>query len=179
MGFIIESGGVAANKAIVDDKGRLEVAAIAETAIQEATDDGDAYSLTSVYSATGGQEVLSIQNDSITQHMHFAALILSADAATRWDLFEVTSGTPAGTTATVNNLNLTSGKAFSSRGTAFGDASVTGSLTGNRLLSLYTAANAAKQIPLLGAVRLDQGDKIALTVVTTSVIAVTVIFFYA
>lgn len=181
MGFVIESGGVASNKAIVSDTGRLNVASVSENPIQDATDDGDAYTLTSTYSATGGQEVFSLKNDSASQHIHIHSLMVSSQEVSQWNLFKVTSGTAAGTTATVTNLNLTSGKAFASRGTAKGEASVTGSLTGDRLLLFRAPADTPVYIPIFGSIRMEQGDEIALTLVTgtTNTIEAQLVFFFA
>lgn len=166
----------------VDPKGRQEVASVSENVIQDATDDGNAYVLSSTYSATGGQEILYLKNDSTSQHIHLVSLDFSSDETSLWTFFKVTSTTDAGgTTGTVTNMNLTSGKAFSSRGTAFGEASVTGSLSGDRLYERRALADETTEISIMGAIRLEQGDAIALTLTTgtTNVVVANLVFFYA
>lgn len=182
-GLYIVSGGTIGYRALVTPKGRLETLAIAEDPLQDAVDDGNAYSLTSTYSATGGQEVMSLQNDSASEHIHLHSIMISSQELTTWNFFKITSATaPGGTAATVTNMNLTSGKAFTSRGTAFGNASVTGSLSGDRIYLFKTRSDVDSwPYRLYGAPRMEQGDKVALTLTTgtTNTVEVTLVFFYA
>lgn len=184
MPIVIEDGTGNAFKARVDSKNRLETATIAESPIQEATDDADAYTLSSTYSATGGQEVLYLRNDSLTQHMHLLHLDFSSAETSLWTFFGVTSTAAAGgTSGTVTNhrLNVTAATNFTSRGTAFGEAEVTGGLSGDRLYIRRVLANETGHIDFQGSVRLEQGDAVALTLATGTgnAVVVNLQFFFA
>ncbi len=184
MPIIIEDGTGTGVRVKVDAKNRLETATIAESPIQEATDDGDAYTLSSTYSATGGQEILYLRNDSLTQHIHLLALDFSSDETSLWTLFGVTSTSAAGGTigvVTNHRLNVTASTNFTSRGTAFGEAEVTGGLSGDRLYIRRVLANEMGLIEFHGSVRLEQGDAVALTLATgtTNVVVANLQFFFA
>ncbi len=93
-------------------------------------------------------------------------------------MFEVTSGTAAGTTLTYQNPNINSGTIKSS--TLFGNASVTGTLTGNTLFSVSVLANTTHETFVEGAIQLRNSDEIAITVTGSSpTIHVTVVGFWA
>lgn len=181
MSFTIKDGTGKGFEAKVDSKNRLEVDAIAESPIQEATDDGDAYCFTSTYSATGGQEVLYLRNDSTTQHLHLAELSIRSQEASEWIFFDVTSTSAAGgTTGTVTNLNLGQG-GFTARGTAFGSADVTGGLSGDTLYRFQVSADTTLVTPFDGGIRLNQGKAVALTLTTgtTNTVDLYLVFYYA
>lgn len=176
----IKDGTGSGNEAKVSGN-RLFVASIAEEPVQDATDRGDAYVLTSTYSATGGQEVLYLKNDSTTLHIHLLDISIRSQEASEWVLFDVTSATAAGgTTGTVTNMNLGKG-GFTTRGTAFGSASVTGSLSGDTLYRWQLAADTTEVSDLHGGIRMDVGRAVALTLTTgtTNTIDVYLSFFFA
>ena len=167
------------NEANVNSKGRLEVAAFSEEAIQDATDIGNAYTISSTYSATAAQEVIYIQNTSATLHFHVTDIVAGSDANTLWTLFKVTSATAAGGTAiTERNRRLSSSD--NAPMNSFGDADVTGSLTGNALDRWYTLADTSAFIyPLRGGLRLDENDALAITADANGVVAVTIAGFFS
>ena len=163
----------------VNSSGRLEVAAFSESAIQDAADLGNAYTITSTYNATAGQEVIYIQNTSASLHFHVVNISVGNTADSLWTLFKVTSATVAGGTAlTERNRNLSSSD--NAPMNSFGDAEVTGTLTGNTLDHWYTLANATPFVyPFRGGLRLDENNAIALTVDANGIVAVTIVGFFS
>lgn len=177
MALVIE-GGNPVSRAVVNAKGRLEVVAFSEEAIQDASDLGNAYTISSTYAATGGQEVLYTKNTSSSLHFHAIGILAGSTVDTLWTLFKVTSGTAAGTAVVERNLNLSF--ADNAPATSFGNASVTGSLTGNTLYHWYTLADTTPLfIPFGGGLRLDENQEIALTADATGTVAVTLCGFFS
>ena len=169
--------GNSGNLADVNDDKQLEVRAVTESDLEYASEaKGKAYSWSSTYAATGGQEVISIKNTSQTDCLIIDEIVVANSVASAFTLFEVTSGTAAGSAITGQNLNLGSGN--SAAATAFGGASVTGSLTGNTILLESVAANAGAILDLRGALVLGQDDEIALTASATGTVYVTIIGHY-
>ena len=82
-----------------------------------------------------------------------------AGTTTEWQVIEVTSGTAGGTTITGQNYNLSSGVVAEE--TAFGNAAVTGGLTGNTLLRLRTNANDTFSQSTQGLI-LGKNDEVAI-----------------
>lgn len=162
----------------VDAEGRLFGSVVSQGPLEHNSVEGDAAFFYSTFATgTTNIEVVSIKNDEATKRLHITRLVLSSSVNTTWTLFEVTSGTAAGTTLTYQNPNLTSGIANSV--TAFGNASVTGSLSGNNLIAFQTLALASTGFFLEGAVILGNGDEIAITASTDGTVHATVIGFWA
>ena len=164
---------------IHDKDNRLLVDSIAVGPLEHASEAprGDAAYFVSTYTATGGQEVISIKNDESAKKLHITRLFLASTAQTIWTLFETTSATAAGGTAlTYQNPNLTSGTNNSV--TAFGNAEVTGSLTGNTLGLFSTTAEVMAQIFLEGSLILGKDDQIAITADVNGTVIVTIIGFW-
>jgi len=124
-------------------------------------DDGQVYTFNSEFAANNGEEVIYIKNTSSTKKLHISSLILSAASEVDWDVFEVTSGTPAGTTITGKNLNLSSSNDASA--TSFGDASVTGTLTGDTISHARSSSATTVILTYGSALILGQNDDIAVT----------------
>jgi hypothetical protein len=165
------------NLANVNDDEQLQVRAITESDLEFASESkGKAYSISSTYAATAGDEVISFKNTSQTDCFILDEITVGSSVASSLTLFEVTSGTAAGTTVTPQNLNLSSGN--SAAATAFGNASVTGSLTGNTLLLDTVPANTSILLDLRGALILGQDDEIAITAGATGTVYVTLIGHY-
>lgn len=153
------------NAPIHEKNNRLFTDALSQGPLEEAAERGDAASFLSAYSATGGQEVIYIRNDEPDRALHISRLFLFSDAASVWNLFQVTSATAAGGTALVyRNPNLTEGNNRSH--TSFGSADVTGSLTGDRLFAFTSLADVMISPFLEGALVLGKDDAIAITLVT-------------
>ena len=166
-------------EANVNSKGRLEVAAFAEEAIQDATDLGNAYTISSTYGAAKNEEVIYIQNTSASLHFHVTDILAGNSVNTVWTLLKVTSSTAAGGTAiTERNRRLSSSD--NAPMNSFGDASVTGGLTGNTLDQWYTLAKDTPVIiPFRGGLRLDENDAIAVMIDEAGTVVVTIVGFFA
>ncbi len=176
MGFFLE--GANNGEPIHGKNNHLLVDALSQGPLEHASELGDAASFHSAYSATGGQEVIYIKNDEPDRLLHLSRFFLFSDAASVWDLFEVTSATAASGTALVyRNPNLS--KPANRSHTSFGSASVAGSLTGNRLFSFTTLADVESKPFLEGSLILGKDDAIAITLVTTGVMQATVLGFWA
>jgi len=169
--------GISGNLADVDDDDRLKVKAVSSTDIEFASEDkGKAFSWSSSYAATGGDEVLYIKNTSQTEKLIISEVIIAASAACTFTLFEVSSGTAAGTVVTGQNLNLGSGNSASA--SAFGNASVTGTLTGNALSFGSVPASSGITLDLKSSLVLGQNNEIAITASATSTVYVTVLGYF-
>jgi hypothetical protein len=135
--------------------------------------DGQAYTWSSAFSTATGEETISIKNTSTTKNLYIDSIRVGSANAAVWTLFQVTSGTAAGTTLTATNLNLTSSNAADSA--SFGNASVTGSLAGPVLDYIRTAANGEQELSLSDALILGQNDEIAITYTGSTGLTETVI----
>ncbi len=152
--------------------------AVSEGPLEAASDKGNAAFFYSTYAATSGDVVLFIKSTEADLHLHITRFILTTTVDARFDVFEVTSGTAAGTTLTYQNPNFDSGSERSS--TLFGNAAVTGSLTGNTLFSISVLANTTVQSFIEGAIQLRNDDQIAVSVIGTSpTVYVTIIGFWS
>ena len=160
----------------VTSEHQLKAIAVSTPPLEHASHaHGLAAYVNSTYAATGGQEVLSIDNQETTLHFHITRLFLNSTVDTLWTLFEITSGTPGGTTVTYQNPNLGSG--VNNSLTCFGDATVTGSLSGNTLWHGASLADTTLPIFLEGSLILGNGSKVAITADATGTVAVTILGF--
>ncbi len=115
----------------VDKLGRAFTRAIVESALAFAVDKGQAYAFHSTYNATGGEEVWYLKNDG--EHIHVESLIVSTAASGVFSIIHQTStGAVSGTEMIGRNLVLGGPKMEDV--TAFGDASVAGSVDGDTLV---------------------------------------------
>lgn len=177
MGLIIEDGSGSGRKAAVSDSLRLKVDAVTRREITEISEDkGAAFSFTSTFTTTGGdEEVIAIKNDD-SEVLDIDSIMLSSSVAQQWTIFEVTSGTTAGTTLVPFNLNLTSGVTKSN--TSFGNAEVTGGISGTNIYVVRTVVDGSAIITPGGDLILGTGDDIAITASAAGVVAVTIIGFW-
>jgi hypothetical protein len=163
---------------MVDADGRAAVESISTGPLEHrSTFKGDACYFYSSF-ATGGTdvEVISIQNTETSKKLHITRLQLSSSVAQVWDLVEVTSGTPAGTTLTYVNPNFASGVANSN--TSFGNAAVTGSVAGDTLTKIQTVADDTKPLFFEGSIVLGKDDTFAISASANGTVYVTVIGFW-
>ncbi len=178
MPDMIVDGTGSGNKARVNDDNHLLVAAIAESEFEFISHTkGLAFSWSSSF-ATGGSdiEVLSLATTSSTSHVHVSEIIFSTDTNTKFTVFKVTSGTPAGTILTPTNLNV--GIGITAPSTSFGNASVTGSLSGDVILPVRVIADDTKQMMFLGALLIQQGEAIAVTSSVSATVEVTILGYF-
>lgn len=160
------SGGFIAG---VDSLDRLQVRALAETSIaHHSSKKSSASYWNSTYSATGGEEVIYIQNTE-SRKLHLSKMIISSSVTSLWTLFRVTSATAAaGTAITPVNPSLSGGTPGQEN--SFGNASVTGSLSGDTLLvGSIGVALVDDRYDFGGAIILNENDAVALTLTTTGV----------
>jgi len=124
-------GGGGINEGAVDSLARQIVRADVETDLERAMGAGLGYTLHSSYSATGGEEVWYLQNNG--EHIHVDRLVVSTSASGVFSVMRQTSGTAAGTT--MKGENGIGGRPIMPDITAFGLASVTGSVDGNVIVA--------------------------------------------
>ncbi len=137
---------------------------------------GQAAVWNSTYSATGGEEVLYIQNTD-SRKLRIKSLLISSTVLSLFTLFKVTSATAAaGTSITPVNMDFTSGSPGLEN--SFGAASVTGSLSGDTILVGSLAVVKRDYIYPLELV-LNENDAVALTLTTTGVPQVQVKGYWA
>lgn len=150
----------------VDSENRQHARSFGITDLEHAAEEGLAFFVVSTFSAADGDEVISIRNTNSDRNLVInrikCAAVDGGTVATVWTLFEVTSGTAAGTTVTAQNSNLNSG--IVAQATIFGDNSVTGSLAGNTLGFAVSNHDIDAELIVEGALVLAEGDEIAVTV---------------
>ena len=157
-------------------EGRLFVKAISQTALQDVSaEKGQAFSYTSTYAATAGQEILTIQN-LLNQHMHIDQVWLSSLAAAVFSIGPVSSGSPSGTPITGVALNQDLSKVADT--TAFGNASVTGSVVVTDAAWLGTGVGASQRFDLEGAWVFGKDDVFGIRCDTTTTVYATVIVHF-
>lgn len=137
----------------------------------------ESYTWHSSYAATGGQEVLTIANDENDKVLVIEKIFLASTvtAATVFDVGDMASGTPAGTIVTPVNFNRGTVRDGTSRSSAFGNASVTGSVTiSTRWLIPVALQVAPFVIDTEGAWLLGKGDAMVISASVSCTVAVTV-----
>jgi len=176
MGLRIEDGEGNSNIAGVDSRNRLKTHATVRHEIQAEAEEGEAYGWVSTFGATAGDEIIYIKNTDTLKSLHIYRVGFSNTVNTLWTLFKVTSGTAAGTTITGRNLNFGSGK--TPLVTSYGNAAVTGTLTGETIYSIHTPAHNPKKFPTDGAIILDTGDELAVTINATGTVSANIFGYF-
>lgn len=173
MGVQLLDGTGSGRLAKVDERNRLHTEAVATSPLENQSEiNGTAAFFNSTYSATGGQEVIYIQNTEASDKLHIQRLVISSSAASLFTFFEVTSTTAAGGTA-LTPINPNLGSAVTKNENSFGNASVTGSLSGTTLLAgSIGVALIDYPYEFDAAVILGNLDAVALTLTTTGVVFV-------
>ena len=158
----------------VTDDGHLQTEAITISDLEHASvDAARAFIWTSTYSATGGQEVFSLENTENIEVLHIESITCGGDAACFFTIFEVTSATaPGGTPLVAQNMDLRSGTTRDHN--AFGNAEVTGGLTGNAIGYVSTTGTTTEVMNFQGALLLRNADKLAITAASSVTVYVTV-----
>ncbi len=162
----------------VTNDGEQLALAIVEPEIEFVShENGLAFHLASTYSATAGEEIISLQNDNADLDIIVSNIVVSTSASGVFTVFEVTSGTPGGTTATAHNLNL--GSAVVAQATGFGDASVTGSLSGITIAAHDIGTSTPFDFKFGGSLIIPKDSIIAITAATNGVVYANIIFYFA
>jgi hypothetical protein len=178
MSIQILDGKGRGNLASVNEENQLATVAVARGPLEDAAAEGEAAFFVSTFATgTTNIEVIYIQNTETDLPLHITRLQLASSVDTIWTLFEVTSATAAGGTAlTVQNPQLSSGVARSNN--SFGNASVTGTLTGNNLGIWSSLAKVTEHTFLEGSLILGNQDAVAITASTDGTVYVNVQGFW-
>lgn len=176
MALVIKDG-LTSQTARVNSKGRLLGETISEGPLEEATDTGEAIFFNSGF-ATGGtdREIISIENEEADKDLHITRFIFSAILDCIFTVFEVTSGTPAGTALVGVNPNF--GSTTVNSITAFGNAEVTGTVAGDTLFQVHVKADTTEQVFVEGSIAIPQNSALAITANVDTTIDVTLIGFW-
>ncbi len=165
--------GASGNTAHVNNQNRLTVDSAIESQLERHSEsNGSAAYWYSTYSASGGEEVLYIQNTEGTQKLHITDLYTQSTVLSLWTLIKVNAGLTAGGTGIAYfNPNLSSGVV--KQHNSFGNASVTGSIAGDTIFagSIDEVAR-VDHYDFQGALILGNSDAIAFALVTTGVVHV-------
>lgn len=140
------------------------------------SDHGATFSWSSTYAATGGQYVMSIKNTDTTKNLHLQKIVASNSAASIWTVSKLVSGTPAGTSITGQNMNFNSG--ISANTASFGNASVTGITTVEKILLFSQPANSTFAAMCDGNIIITTNQTICISPATTGTVTVTVIGWF-
>jgi len=174
---VLEDGTGKGFKQKVDSEHRASIVGTADAPLEHSSAEGDAAFFTSTFATgTTDVEVMSIQNTESSRQFHITRLLLTSTVATLWTVIEVTSGTPAGTPLVYVNPNFQSGTTRNH--TSFDNAAVTGTVVGDTLLAVRSAANVTEHVFLEGAVILGNGDTFAITADADGTVHVLVIGFW-
>ena len=150
---------------------RLTVDAASESQLERHSEhNGSAAYWYSTYSASGGEEILYIQNTEAEKNLHITRVSMSSTVASLWTLIKVNAGLTAGGTKSVYvNPNLSSG--VIKQHNSWGGASVTGSIAGDTIYhgSMDKVAQ-ADVTNFEGSLILGNGDAIAIALVTSGVV---------
>ena len=138
-------------------------------------DTGQVYTITSEDASTAAnEETIYLQNTSTLNNLFIDAVIIAADAATRFRLKFVTGTAAGGSALTATNLNKTSSNAAAV--IARGDGSITG-LTDDGDIALITVpVGNTISANLEGAILLGQNDAIAVESEGIADVAITIEF---
>ena len=179
MGFQILDGIGKGFLAGVNKRNQILTRAVSEGPLEDAVHLGNAaYWATTFALGTTNVEAIYIQNTEADLNLHISRLQLANSVDTIWTIFEVTSVTAAGGTAiTPSNPLLSSGVTRSEN--SFGDAAVTGTLTGTTLFTLSSLAKITEHLFLEGTLTLGNTDAIAITADADGTVHVNVQGFWA
>lgn len=142
----------------VDDDGHLEVFAIQETQLEHVSSNhGQAFAWYSSYAmGAANEEIMTIRNDSSTLLLHLDQVWIGGLILAQWKIGYMSSGTPAGTTITGIPLNKDKGQTADA--TAFGNASVTGTVVLDTMATILTIDDIGQRFDLEGAWILGKDD---------------------
>lgn len=165
---VLESGSGDRNKAIVNEDFQLEVRSVMESEMEFVSHQkGLGFTWTSEYTTAGvNEEVIYLKVTSNDKTLHLKEMHFSSDIACDFIIKKVTSGTAAGSAATEVNLNFSSGVV--AEVTAYGNASVTGSLAGDTIIRHKVQAGTSSHEGSSGAIIMKTGDEIAVTATSTA-----------
>lgn len=160
-------GGV--NQQAVDAEGRALIRALTEDDLTHAVKEGGAFSFHSFDTGvTGGEETWYLKNDG--DDIFIERIEVSTSATGVFSVMRQTSGTAAGTT--MEGRAMVAGHAIMSDVTAFGLASVTGSVDGDDIVSHDVGTSTPYTFELNGY-KLPKGQAIFVRPATDGIIYIT------
>ena len=159
--------------------GLLEVKAINESEFEASSVKGEAFVLYSTYSATGGEEIIYLENEDSIRDIRIDYIKVSTTVAGIFSVIERTSGTAAGTVLTPLNVNLGSGAGSTADITAFGNASVTGTLAGDTLVGDLVGVAAPHKFEFEGGLIVPKNSAIFVTAAVSGIVHATILFHFA
>lgn len=154
--------------------------AIVESAMEHesAINSGSFSWFSSFATGTTDIEVLTIQNDHPTKELVIEAMWLAVADTAILTIGHVTSGTPAGTKVTPVCLNR--GAVKTAQATAFGNASVTGTVVVGNIWQIPLVADAAPfELVTRGALLLGKDDIFGISCSTSTTPRITVFGYFA
>lgn len=138
------------------------------------TNLGQAYSVVSQHTTTGSDEnFISFQNTSSSDFFIIDKIVVGSSVANKFVFFEVTSGTPAGTEVTAKNTSLSSGNVADI--VAYGNAEVTGSISGDAALVGRVTAGGTAILDVAGAFVMGKNNIYAISAASVGDVECTVI----
>ena len=160
--------------------GEALIRAIVESAMEhESAESSAAFSwFSSFATGTTDIEVLTIQNDHTTKDLVIERMWLAVADTAILTIGHVTSGTPAGTTMVPTCLNR--GAIKTAQATAFGNASVTGTVVVASIWEVPLVADAAPfDLVTEGAILLGKDDIFGISCSTSTTPRITVFGYFA
>lgn len=163
------SGKAGVNEQFVDSEGRAGTRALAETDLEHAVKEGGAFSFHSFdVGVTGGEETWYLRNDG--DDIFVDRIEISTSASGVFSIMRQTGGTAAGTT--MEGRAMAAGKAIMTEVTAFGLASVTGSVVGDDIVS-HDIPTSTPFVFQLNGYKLPKGQAIFVRVATDGIVYIT------
>lgn len=143
--FIDDGAGKGIQAFISTDNQLLTKSATSPLYSYYSREKGTMFHWISTYAATANDWVMTVTNNDQANYLRLNRLIFANSVAAIWSTWNITSGTPGGTRVTPINMNWSSGKVPAVA--AYGNAAVTGTLTGTAVS--YYAAPAANSVQSL------------------------------
>lgn len=163
------TGKGALNEQFVDDEGRAGTQALTETDQQHAVHRGNAFTLHSVdTSAVAGEESWYLKNDG--DDIQIDSIEVSTSASGVFTVMRQTSGTAAGTA--MEGRNMIAGASLMTDITAFGSASVTGSVDGDDIIA-HDIGTSTPHIFDMHGYTLPSGQAVFVRTATNGVVYIT------
>ena len=160
-------GGI--NQQAINAEGRAHSRSQVEDDFQHAVDEGTGYTFYSSYSLTGAEEAWYLKNTG-NVIIHVDKIVVSTSASGIVSVMRETSGTPAGTV--MEGKNAYFGKSIMTDVTAFGNASVTGTVDGDTVDAQDIGTSTPHTFELDGHI-LDTNEAMFVRFAETGVVHVT------
>ena len=159
-------GGI--NEQFVDAEGRAGVRSLAQTDQQHAVEEGTGFTFFSDdATAQAGEETWYLKNDG--EDIHVDRIEISTDTSGVFRIMRQTSGTAAGTV--MEGRNMIAGRGIMGDVTAFGSASVTGTVDGDDIMA-QDIPTSVKTVFLLDGYLLPSGQAVFVRTVVSGAVLI-------